>query len=320
MNRAPAAATIRPYQPGDEAAVVRVWNAALSSDPIGVATWRAKVLLDPNFDPQGCLVAEADGEARGFLLSLTRRVPFFNDGLEPERAWITAFGVDPDWQGHGLGGALLDAALARLRRLGRATVELAPYVPNYFTPGADVAAYATGVEFLTRRGFRVVERPQSMRAELTGFRPPDPIAATAARLQADGITVRPAIPADIVPVLDFIGRHFSWDWHREASGVFADLFTGDPRTVGLLVAVQGEDDRVLGYAEHRLERFGPFGVDPALRSRGIGRVLLAATLTEMLKKTYHAAWFLWTDDHAARLYAHCGFREVRRFAVLRHEL
>ena len=319
MSRPAApAATIRPYQPGDEAAVVGVWNAALASDPIGVATWRAKVLLDPNFDPEGCLVAEVDGEPRGFLLSLTRRVPFFNDGLEPERAWITAFGVDPAWQGQGLGGALLDAALGRLRRLGRKTVELAPYVPNYFTPGADVAAYAAGVDFLSRRGFAVVARPLSMRAELTGFRTPDPIAATAARLRSEGITVRPATPADIVPVLDFIARHFTWDWHREASGVFADLFAGDPRTVSMLVAVQ--EDRVLGYAEHRLERFGPFGVDPALRSRGIGRVLLAATLTEMLKRTYHAAWFLWTDDNAARLYAQCGFREVRRFAVLRHEL
>jgi ribosomal protein S18 acetylase RimI-like enzyme len=132
-HAAASAATIRPYHPNDEAAVVRVWNAALASDPIGVGTWRTKVLLDPNFDPHGCLIAEADGEARGFLLSLTRRVPFFNDGLEPDRAWITAFGVDPGWQGQGLGGALLDGALERLRQLGRKTVELAPYVPNYFT-------------------------------------------------------------------------------------------------------------------------------------------------------------------------------------------
>jgi GNAT superfamily N-acetyltransferase len=86
----------------------------------------------------------------------------------------------------------------------------------------------------------------------------------------------------------------------------------------MVVAVR--DSEVLGYAEHRAERFGPFGVDPALRSRGIGRVLLATTLTEMLKKNYHAAWFLWTDDNAARLYARCGFHEVRRFAVLKREL
>ena len=289
-------------------------NAALWADPINPATWRTKVLLDPNFDPAGCLVAEVDGRVRGFLLTLVRRVPFFNDGLQPERAWITAFGVAPEWQGQGLGRRLLDVALDRLRELGRETVALSPYVPNYFTPGVDVAAYAPGLDFLTRHGFEVLDRPLSMRAELTGFRPPPAIAETAARLRADGIEIRLAEPVDIVPVLEFIPKHFSWDWHREASGVFLDLFAGDPRQVSLLVAVK--DGEILGYAEHRAERFGPFGVDPQLRGRGIGRVLLAATLTEMRKKNYHAAWFLWTGDDAARLYAQCGFREVRRFAVL----
>lgn len=310
--------TVRPYRPDDEAAVVRTWNAALASDPITFTTWRTKVLLDPNFDPAGCLVAEAEGEARGFVLSLVRRVPFFTDGLQPDDAWITAYGVDPAWQGQGLGSALLTQALDRLRRLGRKSVSLAPYVPNYFTPGADLAAYSYGVEFLQHFGFSVQSRPLSMRAELTGFRTPPAIIETGERLRAEGIAVRPVVASDIVPVLSFIQQHFSWDWHREASGVLLDLFAGDPRQVGMVVAEK--DGEVLGYAEHRAERYGPFGVNPTLRSRGIGQVLLATTLTEMLKKNYHAAWFLWTSDDAARLYAQCGFHEVRRFAVLKKEL
>jgi GNAT superfamily N-acetyltransferase len=88
--------------------------------------------------------------------------------------------------------------------------------------------------------------------------------------------------------------------------------------VNLLVARRG--DAVVGYAQHRAERFGPFGVDPSLRSRGVGRVLLARTLVEMLKRGYQAAYFLWTSDNAARLYAQCGFHEVRRFAVLKKVL
>jgi mycothiol synthase len=318
IQPAAVASTVRPYRPDDEAAIVRVWNASLAGDPINAMTWRAKVLLDPNFDPQGCLMAEVEGQVRGFLLSVTRRVPFFNDGLEPSRAWITAFGVERDWQGRGIGSSLLDAVLNRLRGLGARTVMLSPYVPNYFTPGADVAAYADGIDFLTEHGFQVVERPISMQADLTSFRMPEAIAERAQRLRAEGVDVRPAEPADIVPVLDFVQRHFTWDWHREASGVLGNLFVGDPRQVGMTVAMQ--DGRVLGYAEHRAERFGPFGVDPELRSRGIGRVLLATVLGEMLKKNYHAAWFLWTGDDAARLYAQCGFREARRFAVLRREL
>ena len=310
--------TVRPYRGADEAAVLRTWNAALSADPITATAWRARVLLDPNFDPEGCHVAEVDGEVRGFLLSIVRRVPFFTDGLQPERAWITAFGIDPGWQRQGIGSALLATAEERLRRLGRTSIAISPYVPNYVTPGPDVAAYAAGIDFLTRRGFEVLDRPLSMRAELTGFRIPDEIRTRAEALASEGVAVREATPADIVPVLTFLQAHFGWDWHREATGIFNDLYNGDPRSVGMLVAVRGEE--ILGYAQYRGERFGPFGVRPDLRSQGIGRVLLAHTLLRMRASGFHCAWFLWTGDEAARLYARVGFHEVRRFAVLRKTL
>ncbi|MBA3274776.1 MAG: GNAT family N-acetyltransferase [Chloroflexia bacterium] len=306
--------SIRRYRPTDEAGLIRTWNGGLYADQINATTWRAKVLLDPNFDRDGCLVAEVDGEVRGFILCLVRRVPFFNQGLDPDKSWITAFAVDPAWQRQGIGRVLLEAATERLRGMQRTSVALAPYVPNYFTPGADVTAYAHGIDFLTRQGFEAIERPISMRAELTGFETPAPVAERQKKLDAEGVEIRPVSPDDITRILDFIPRHFSWDWHREASGVFNDLYNGDPRFVGLIIALQGED--VLGYAQHRGERFGPFGVRPDLRSRGIGRVLLSTTLSEMLKKNFHAAWFLWTGDDAARLYSQLGFHQVRRFAVL----
>jgi mycothiol synthase len=288
------------------------------ADPINATTWRAKVLLDPNFASDGCLIAEIDGTPHGFLLSVGRRVPFFNDGLDPDNAWITAFAVERDWQRQGLGTALLAAAETRLREQGRKTIAISPYVPNYFTPGADVVAYADGIDFLTRHGFDVIQRPISMRAELTGFVPPAAIAERQQTLEAEGVEIRPVVPADIPRILEFLPPHFGWDWHREASGIFNDLFNGDPRFVSMIIALQG--DEVLGYAQHRGERFGPFGVHPELRSRGIGRVLLSATLSEMLRKNFHAAWFLWTGDDAARLYAQLGFHEVRRFAVMRKAL
>ncbi len=311
-------AFVRGYAAADEADLVGVWNAAMASDPIAPAVFRRKVLLDPNFDAAGCLVAEADGAIRGFVLSLGRRVPFFNEGLQADEAWITAFGVHPEWQRRKIGSQLLEATVQRLCEQGRTTVSVSPYVPYYFIPGVDVAVYAPALAFLQRHAFVEVSRPLSMHAELTGFHIPDSILQTAARLASEGLDVRPAEPADIVPVLEFVRQHFSWDWHREAAEIFADLFAGDPRQVNLLVATQAGE--VVGYAQHRAERFGPFGVNPALRSRGIGRVLLARTLVEMLKRGYHAAWSLWTGDNAARLYAQCGFHEVRRFAVMKRSI
>lgn len=313
-----SAVCIRGYDAADEPGLIAVWNASMDADPISPAVFRQKVLLDPNFDSAGCLIAEVDGRVRGFLLSLTRRVPFFNEGLQPEEAWITAFGVDPGYRRRGIGAQLLESALEQLMHHGRKVVTISPYVPNYFIPGVDVAAYAGAVEFLLHHGFEVTSRPLSMRAELTGFRIPQPITETALKLAGEGLEVRTAEPSDIVGVLDFVSEHFSWDWYREAAGIMAELFAGDPRQVNLMVARQAGE--VVGYAQHRAERFGPFGVKPSVRSRGIGRVLLAQTLVEMLKRGYHAAWFLWSSDHAARLYAQCGFHEVRRFAVTKRVL
>jgi len=310
--------TIRPYAGTDEAAVLRVWNTAMFADPITATTFRAKVLLDPNFDPAGCLVAEVEGEVRGFILSIVRRVPFFAMGYQEDQSWITAFGVEPAFQRQGIGTALLDAIETRLREMGRPSIAISPYVPNYFTPGPDVNAYAHGVEFLTNRGFEILNKPLSMRNELTDFRLPEEIAERTDALAQEGIEVRPARPADIVPVLDFLVEHFDWEWHREASDIFNSLFNGDGRHVGMLVVTQG--DEVLGYAQYRNERFGPFGVRPDLRSQGLGRVLLTHTLRQMRASGFHVAWFLWTSDQAAKLYARYGFHEVRRFAVLRKML
>ena len=42
---------IRGYIYQDEGALVAAWNEALPLDQIDEATFRRKVLLDPNFDP-----------------------------------------------------------------------------------------------------------------------------------------------------------------------------------------------------------------------------------------------------------------------------
>jgi len=311
--------TVRPYRPADEQQVLHVWNAAMWADPIDASGFRRTVLLDPNCRPEGLQVAEAGADIAGFMLALHRRVPNFRDGLQADQAWITAFGVLPNARRQGVGQRLLDASLAYAESDGARVVRIAPYVPNYVIPGVDVAAYPEAVALLERDGFTVTSRPLSMRAELTGFRIPEQIAQTAERLAAEGIVIRPAVATDIPQVLDFAARLFSWDWWSNATEVLGALFAGgSSRGVGMWVAYNG--GQLLGYSMHRAERFGPFGVDPALRSRGIGRVLLAETLLGMRRQQFHAARFLWTSDSAARLYAQCGFREVRRFAVMEKQL
>lgn len=311
--------TVRPYLGADEAALLALWNTALPFDRISPNTLRTKVLLDPNFTPEGLLLAEEAGRVVGFVLALTRQTPLFLQGLEPERAWITAFGVEPAHRRRGVGRALFAATLDRLAGQGRATALISPYTPNYFTPGVDQDAYPEAIAFLQAQGWRTISTPISMNAELTGFSVPAAMAEHQARLYAEtGIAVRPVQPADLPALMPFIAAHFGWDWHRHATEYLSMLYGPGADDICFLVAErQGE---IVGYCQQRRERFGPFGVLPSLRSRGIGRVLLFRCLEEMTARGFHCAWFLWTGEDAARLYSTAGFRPARRFAVLAYDL
>lgn len=310
--------TVRPFRGADEAALIRLWNASMTHDPINAAVLRTRVLLDPNFTPAGLLVAEDGGELVGFVLGLMRQVPLFLQGLEPERGWITAFGVHPDRRRQGIGRTLFAEMMARFIAAGRRQVEIAPYTPNYFIPGVDMDAYAPALHFLESLGWQRASTPIAMRAELTGFQLPAEITELEQKLATQGVEIRPVTAADLPVLMPFIADKFGWDWYRFAQEYLLALFGPGADDICFLVAVQGE--RIVGYCQQRRERFGPFGVDPALRSQGIGQVLLFRCLAEMLAKGFHCAWFLWTGSNAARLYERAGFHVVRRFAVMRRGL
>ena len=310
--------TLRAYRGSDEAALIRLWNAAMTHDRINESVFRTRVLLDANFNPEGLLVAETGGELRGFVLSIVRQVPLFLQGLEPEAGWITAFGVHPSHRRQRIGRKLFDAALARLAGVGRRRVLISPYTPNYFIPGVDVDAYPEAMAFLQATGWQRVAEPISMRAGLTGLQIPPEILESERRLSRNGVTVRPVQPADLPALMSFIAGRFGWDWYRFAQDYLLELFGPGSDEISFLVAVQG--GRILGYCQQRRERLGPFGVAEEMRNLGIGRLLLFRCLASMLAQGFHCAWFLWTGEDAARLYSLAGFKPVRQFAVMEKDL
>ncbi len=311
---------IRPYRGADEADLLAVWRAAMTHDALSVDLFRTKVLLDPNFQPENLPVAVEDGRIVGFVLALTRQVPLFLQGLEPEKGWITAFGVHPDYRRRGIGRALFEHVLAKLAAEGRQTVDISPYVPNYFVPGVDVNAYPGTIAFLENVvGFKTLYHAISMGANLTGFQiPPEILELERRREQEDGVTIRPVTAADLPDLLPFIVKHFGWDWYRHAQEYLLEYFGDSPNLICFLVARQGGE--VIGYCQQRRERFGPFGVREDRRNLGVGRLLLFRCLAEMSARHVYYAYFLWTGEDAARLYALAGFKRLREFAVLRREL
>jgi ribosomal protein S18 acetylase RimI-like enzyme len=292
----------------------------MTADPISADLFRTKVLLDPNFTPVNLPVAVSDERVVGFVLGLTRQVPHFLQGMESENAWVTAFGVHPDYQRQGIGQALFEHVVRRFTDEGRKTVDISPYVPNYFVPGVDVNAYPNAIAFLENQiSFNTLYQAISMGVNLTGFRVPEDMVNLEQRLtQEHDIVVHPVTAADLPELMPFITEHFGWEWYRHAREYLLQYFGGSPQQICFLVARR--EGEIVGYCQQRGERFGPFGVAPGHRGIGIGRLLLFRCLATMRTRHVYYAYFLWTSRKTARLYALAGFKERRVFSVMRKEL
>jgi ribosomal protein S18 acetylase RimI-like enzyme len=133
---------VRPFQPHDLPAVLRVLADAMPADPISEARFTRQVLLDANVRPEGMPVATRGGRVIGFCLSIARQTPLENAPSDADRGYITLLAVAPDAQRQGVGRMLLDHAEDYLKSQSRAVVMVASYAPGYFIPGVDVNAHA----------------------------------------------------------------------------------------------------------------------------------------------------------------------------------
>lgn len=96
-----------------------------------------------------------------------------------------------------------------------------------------------------------------------------------------GFLVRRAQPFEITPVRHFVETNFSQGWADEISVGFAH------QPISILVATIERE--LVGFAAYECTRrgfFGPTGVIPAARSKGIGKALLLASLSALREMGY----------------------------------
>ncbi len=279
-----------------------------------------QVLLDPNLDPEGLWVAEDGENVVGFCVAIARRIPLENSPADADSGYVTALGVHPESRRKGIGTELLQGAEAFLGERGRKLALISPYSPGYFAPGVEVAAYSEGLEFLKARKYAEVYRPVSMQATLADLNTPPWVDAKLREFLDSGGDVAAWYPELTLPLLSFALHEFGGDWARYVREAVGDIVDGgDPNR--LVAAYERSTRKVLGFSHYDGERFGPIGVAKDAQGRGLGHVLMFRTLEAQRRRGLRGSWFLWSDDETARrLYDSAGFREVRRFAVLKKEL
>ncbi|MGI6296804.1 MAG: GNAT family N-acetyltransferase [Armatimonadota bacterium] len=310
---------IRSYEPGDIYEVVGLLNRNLVADPLTIEAFQRKVLLDQNYDPKGSLVACCGESIVGYALGMVRRFPLEDAAPDFDRSWITLLAVDSDYRRRGIGTRLVGGLEEYFKSRSCNITIISGYAPNYFIPGVDPVAYPEALEFFKNTGFGEVYRPLSMDADLLKLATPEWVPAKEQGLVDAGVVFEPYNPELILPLLDFMKAEFPGDWQRFLRDAMTRITTGEYHPTNLWIA--HVDGRVLGFAMHDNNcRFGPFGVAAKERGRGLGVVLLLRILYSMKAKGLHNAWFLWTDEAAARVYDVGGFKESRRFAYMRKSL
>lgn len=181
------------------------------------------------------MLLRVDGKPAGLSLG----------ALRGERAWITTFGIHPDFRRRGLGRVLLDAQLERLRAAGARSVRLEVLAENVEAR----ALYEAG-------GFRV-------RRALSSFEGTLPLAAPRSVDFDWSLALNPpAWPAERDPAWQrepASSLNFSWEasWYGQGSDYL--LYLPLPGSVRILdvVATPGPEyrDRILGLWEELAGRF-----------------------------------------------------------------
>lgn len=311
--------TISPYADTAREELLKLWEAALPLDAITADTLESRVLLDENFDSETFLLAHSEGTLVGFVLGVHAKRMHLGDA-DPDgvRCWITALGVHPVSLLDTVGARLLQEVESRFKALGKRECRVSSYPPGYFTPGIDTRAYTPLLKLLGEQGYEIFHQALSMDAPLVLFTVQERTSEIQDKLRSEGIEIRPYLRTDLVRFMEFLEKTMPSDWVRVERRNLRRISEGGFHSEQIMVVTHKEN--IIGYCQFEGSHFGPFGVSGAYQGRGIGTVLLARTLERMRHEGHHDAWVMWTDDVAAKVYGKFGFKETRRFALLKKTL
>lgn len=297
--------------------LISCWNDVLIYDSITESRFHELYIFDENFDPDLFVLAVQDNQVIGFILGIKRKVSYYTKGTEPHRGWIINLAVSTDYQRQGIGSKLLEIIEERLFARTTTLITLCAYSPNYQTPGIDVR-YTKGIDFFVKKGYPIHTDAVSMQRDLWNYTLPATTQDKRADLAKEGITFRAFTLSDYSSLMDFLEHEFEPGWKRNV--ILALQRKNAEQTILLCV---DKSDQILGYCMRMIdgsqERFGPIGIQSALRSKGLGGVLFDLMMLEMRKAGIYYAYFLWTSGAAIRFYERHGMSICRSYKVMSKE-
>ena len=298
----------RSFKGRDLRPVLEVVNDAMPLDRLNEESFRYRVLLQENYDPELCIVSESEGRVVGFIYSVTRG----------ENGYINILAVKNGFRGMGIGSRMLETVEEKLRKKGFKRIVFSGG-PRYLVPGVDVKAYPGAIGFFTKNGYSESSRESvSMSMSLMGYTTPGGVFELERKLAAEGYAFQQLDDEHVLELLLFLKAKFPW-WYEDARRTMEkhprclDWFT--------LALHNGE---IVGYCQigtdGLIEHFGPFGVAEEHRNKGVGTVLFHRCLRLIQSLGGKNAWLAWGGGRNYGFYVRNGMSEARRFAVFTKSL
>ena len=299
--------------------VAEIWNAACGPDlAISVRAVNYNTSATAGGLQSG-RVAFVAGEPVGFVLaSMLQGEPLV---ASPDKGWLDAIAVRPEYQRRGIGDALLSWAEGWLAEHGATQISfggsLRPFAPGLPASLSDSA-------FFQQRGY--AGRPGSGRSwdvayDLREYTPP-PTAR-----KATDVAVRPVQGGDAADVLAFLRREFPGRWrfefeaHLAEGGRLSDYIAlWSPRGVDGCCLITFDDSRcpLDRFFPHALPKpwgqLGSIGVSADTRGRGYGAALLDGGLRCLQDAGVAGCVIDWTG--LLDFYGKFGFKPYREYLML----
>lgn len=292
-------------------ATIQVWNQTLAADPIDLAGFTNRVLLDSKFDAQHFLLMLDGRQVVGFLWATADQAT--------RQGWLIAMGVLPQAQHQRRGASLVTRIQQIFVGEGAQQITLAAYPASYLFPGVDTAAYPNALPFFQKLGFVKSGEAVSMQRSLVNYHRPINFDQVLTQVEALGIKIRPFQLSDTYSLLMLLSQDFAPDWQVNVRQAIKSGLAS--RTI--IVAVN-QHDEIIGYCQRAIDasagRFGPFGVRSDMRRQHLGYVLFHTMLITMVKQHIYHVYFFWTDGDAQRFYAKNGLIVYRSYSLLKQTL
>lgn len=251
---------IREITKSDIPKITLLCREAMPHDHFFDSLIEEKTIASVDYEPDLNIVDEENGIIRGFAVA--------GRGLRKEKswAWIRLMAVHPDFRCKGIGSAIIDEIEKRLKSKKCEGISIMDCPKNYFMPGLYFK-YTEGHCFLLKKGYK--KSGDNINLICKVWRNRFDCDKEIESLKQEGFFIKRAEEKDKEIIFEFLKKEFP-AWTIEVENAYKN------NPISTYICLY--EGKCVGFSNYEGNNkgtgwFGPMGVLPITRGKGIGAVL-----------------------------------------------